>query len=157
MSDLQVVIVAGAVPTGRVSARGFGLMPAGPIMRPALGGAYGIHYGPDLNDTLLLGKGPGGYDVAIGYLIDPNTNLAIPSLMGGEILLNHKSGSSVKLTAAGDIILTPAPGRTVLLGDGTGAVGRVGDSVSVSGSVGSGGGAFTATGTITSGSPKVRA
>lgn len=54
-----------------------------------------------------------------------------PALEDGEVALYHQSGAMVKLKANGDIEVTPAAGRDVVLAGGSAGVARVGDRVTL--------------------------
>ena len=55
-----------------------------------------------------------------------------PELEQDEVTIYSSSGASVLLTKDGDVVVTPAAGRSVLLAGGGAAVARVGDEVSPS-------------------------
>jgi len=156
--SVQVAQVTGYTAPGALTAAGVGAAHVGPGVGIALGGAAaGIIYAPRPGDLVLVAKGPAGEDVVTGSFFDPAHPPAwLPALAAGEVAIGNLAGAYLKLTALGDIVLVPAPGRHVLLGAAGATVARVGDPVSASGSDPQGG-TVSVTGTITSGSSEVQA
>jgi hypothetical protein len=145
---------------GAVTAQGFGSVSIGPAVGLALGGAGGgVLYAPQVGDLLVTAKGAGGEDVLLAGSIDPQAPpawIAALNLAPGEVAVGNAAGAHIRLTALGDVVLVPAPGRSVLLGTAGAAVATVGSAVSASGSDPQGG-TVNVTGTITSGSGEVKA
>lgn len=139
LPHVTIAPVVASASSGSVSSTGLGLVPTGPSRRVVLGGLTGgFHYQPGLGDLLIVAKGPGGIDIVLGTYLDPMATAVLASLVPGEAAIVSAAGAVVKLNASGDILLTPAAGRSVLLGGATGAVARSGDAVSVNTTTGLG-------------------
>jgi hypothetical protein len=156
-SHAILISPAGVDLAGNVAGTDTGSGFAQPIVRrPVFGGQRGgLHYAPDtaydapsLRDLIVYLAGPSGFPYPVGFVASshPLDNVSLPSLLPGELLLKHKSGSSIKLNDDGSITITPAANKSIHLGGDTGLAGVavVGSSVSVSLSTGNG--------TVTSGS-----
>jgi len=157
--SVQIARVTGVVTaSGTVSAAGVGAVAIGPNVGVVLGGAgAGAIYAPEPDDLVVVAKGEAGEDIITGSFVDPVHPPAwLPALVAGEFAIGNRAGAYLRFTAAGDIVLVPAPGRNVLLGTASAPIARVGDPVSASGSDPQGG-TVNVTGTITSGSSEAKA
>jgi Type VI secretion system/phage-baseplate injector OB domain len=79
-----------------------------PIASPWVGPQFGFYAGPNIGDVVdvIFQQGGNGAGVIIGRQFNANAQpLAVPS---GECWMVHKSGSMIKFTTAGDVIITAA-------------------------------------------------
>lgn len=148
-SAVRVVTVRALDALGRLVVAGAANLPASPF-RGLLWGSATAHivYVPLPGDQLLLARTGGGTDQPLAGAIDPAAVIAARGFLPGDIGIRTAVGAVLRISAAGDIYLTPAPGRAVILNGGTADAVGSGATVSVSGSISSFGG-FTATGTVT--------
>lgn len=108
-----------------------------------------VVYMPVPGDQFVLARTVSGTDLPVGTAIDPAAVVAAQGFADGDIGFRTAVGAIIRISLAGDIYLTPASGRSIILAGGTANAVGTGAAVEVSGSVPSGGGSFTATGTIT--------
>lgn len=135
---------------GQLIVAGIANLPASPF-RGMLFGSAAAHlvYMPLPGDGLILARTSSGTDLPLATDIDPATIIAAQGFQPGDVGLRTATGALIRISAIGDIYVTPAAGRTLILNGGTANAVGSGAAVSVSGSISSFGG-FTATGTVTS-------
>lgn len=134
------------------------------LCRPMLAGvAAGIHYQPQVGDAVLVIFLEHSLPIAVCGMAPSFTDTAAMQravvLQPGETQVIGPTGAYSYYDVNGNIKHVPVGSGKLLLGIASGGqnVARVGDTITGSGSVGSGGGSFTISGTITSGSSVVKA
>jgi hypothetical protein len=141
---------------GRLIVAGVANLPASPF-RGLLWGSAKAHlvYVPVTGDQFLLARTSGGVDQPLTGAIDPAAAIAAQTFAAGDIGLRTAVGAIVRVTAAGDLYLTPAPGRAIYLAGGSNNAIGTNATIAISGTVTapSGGGACTValTGAVSSG------
>jgi hypothetical protein len=84
-----------------------------PIATPWVGNQFGFYAGPNIGDVVdvIFQQGGNGAGVIVGRQFNALAQpLAVPS---GECWLVHRSGSMIKFTTAGDIIISAARDLTL--------------------------------------------
>lgn len=153
---IRVVTYQALDTLGRLIVAGVANLPASPF-RGLLWGSAKAHavYVPVPGDQLLLARTSGGVDQPLTGAIDPAAVIAAQTFAGGDIGFRTAVGAIVRITALGDIYLTPAPGRSIILAGGSNNVIGTNATIAISGTVTapSGGGACTVSlsGTVSSG------
>jgi hypothetical protein len=149
LGAVRVVTYRALDALGRLVVAGVANLPASPF-RGLLWGSAKAHlvYVPVTGDQLVLARTSGGVDQPLTGAIDPAAVITAQTFAAGDIGIRTAVGAIIRVSALGDIYLTPAPGRSVILAGGTADAVGSGAAVSVSGTI-SAFGSFTATGTVT--------
>lgn len=131
---------------GRLIVAGVANLPAAPF-RGLIFGSASAHLVVMVQpgDELVLARTTSGTDLPIASTIDPAVPIAAQGFEPGDIGIRCTSGAIIRVSAAGDISLTPASGRAIYLNGGSANAVGSGAAVAISGSVTapSGGGACT--------------
>lgn len=124
-SIIRKLILRGRTSEGWFSAESWQTAPDEP--QPTLSARRAQHYGlttepPDGAELVALGVNAGGTNlVSVAEYVTGE-----PQIDGGEVLLWSKYGHRIKLAKNGDVIVLPAAGRDVILGDdGSGDIGKI--------------------------------
>ena len=146
---VRIVRMLGLDALGRLIVAGAANLPASPFRGMLWGSALAhLVYVPVPGDRMLLARTASGTDLPVATDIDPGVAVAAQGFAAGDIGIRTESGALIRISAIGDVYITPAAGRSVILNGGTANAVGSGAAVSVSGSI-SAFGAFTATGTVT--------
>lgn len=134
---------------GRLIVAGVANLPAAPF-RGLIFGSASAHLVVMVQpgDELVLARTTSGTDLPIASTIDPAVPIAAQGFQQGDIGIRCASGALIRVSAAGDISLTPASGRAIYLNGGSANAVGSGAHVTVSGTVPSGGGSVTLTGSV---------
>lgn len=92
---------------------------------------WGFASAPVDGECIVLPIGSAGHLVVVGSLDKSGR----PALQDGEAAIYASSGAQVILKSNGDVEVTPAAGRSVILAGGGAPVARVGDEVQIVGTV----------------------
>lgn len=126
-----------------------GWLPIGSIYA---GSGFGVVALPDIDTEVTVVFEMGNINCGKILLSNYNANDNIPSVSPGEVILIHKSGSTLKFNNNGDIEINPS--GSVIIAGGESGVARIGDTIEAQGKD-SQGNDIKVSGKITSGSSRV--
>ena len=155
---VRIVAVKALDALGRLVVSGVANLPAAPF-RGLIFGSASAHLVVmvEPGDQLVLARTTSGTDLPIASAIAPTAVIAAQNFGQGDIGVRCATGAVIRVSAAGDIYLLPAPGHAIYVNGGGANVVGSGAAVQVSGTVPSGGGSVTLNGTITGvGNPGMR-